>query len=188
MRKSRKLAWISWSLGSMAVIGLSLLASYNVLRRRSSPPVYALESARKARDEARRAGAFRWAGAAMQEAEAAWNAALLEQRIEETRFVLLRNFTESREALTTAEEKFRRATSEANHRKTDVKTEAEAALAEASDTTGRAEAFADAMHLGLVDRTTLGRSKVALTEGRILYRDGSYADARDRARLATTQA
>lgn len=186
-RKSRKLAWIAWVLGSAAAIALSILASYNVLSGRSSPPVFALESARKARDEAWRAGASRWASGPMVEAEAAWNAALLVQRIQETRFVLLRNFTRSREALTSAEEKFHRATSEANHRKTDVKTEAAAALAEAAQTTARSDSFADAMHLGLFERTMLGRSKVTLAEGRVLFREGAYAEARDRAKTATSQ-
>ena len=167
-RRRWKLAWIPWTLGSLAAIGLFLLASYNVLSGRSSPPAYAMDSARKARDEAGRAGASRWADAALRDAEAAWNAALLAHRIQETRFVLLRNFTEAREALTKAEEKYRRATSEANHRRTDVRSEAEAAIAEAAQTNRRSESFADAMHLGLVERTTLGRAKIALAEARIL--------------------
>jgi hypothetical protein len=185
-RIRRKLAWIPWTVGFVVAIGLFLLASYNVLSGRSSAPAYALENARKARDEAARAGAARWADAALRDAEAAWSSALLALRIQETRFVLFRNFTETRAALTNAEDKYRRATSEANRRRTDVRSEAEAAIADAAQTNRRSEAFADAMHLGLVERTTLGRAKVALAEARILYREGAYADARDRARSAAS--
>jgi hypothetical protein len=186
-RRRRKLAWIPWFLGSAAVLALSVLASYNVLSGRSSPPHLALEGAREARDEARRAAAPAWASGEMVRAEAAWTTAVLELRKQETSFVLLRNFTGARDALKRAEQSFQRATAESNRRRTDARAEAEAAIAEAAHSTARSVAFADSMHLGLFERTMLGRSKVALAEGRALLRAGSYAEARDRAKLATSQ-
>lgn len=177
-----------WTLASAGFLSLAALGSYPLLSGRASAPVYSLAGARHALTQAREADAARWAPSAMRDAEASWNAASLEHRIQESRFVLFRNFGPSRDALASSEEKSRKAAAEADRKKREARAAADAAITEADSVTGRSSEFANAMDLGMFERVLLGRSKVALREAHVLFSQGSFLQAADRAKMATAQA
>jgi L,D-peptidoglycan transpeptidase YkuD (ErfK/YbiS/YcfS/YnhG family) len=186
--RTPKVRWLARVLLVAAVVSLGVAAVYPSLSGRSASPTFSLEGARNAVMQARRAGASRLAPAALKEAEDSLQAALLEHRIQETRFVIFRNFAAAREAFQKTEEKGRRAVEEANRKRIDARAGAEEALARAGQDVSGSDAFADAMHLGILERTMLGRSKVALAEARSLFAQDAYALATDRATAASSQA
>ncbi|MBZ5639387.1 MAG: L,D-transpeptidase [Acidobacteriia bacterium] len=180
----------SWVLAGLALVSLGFCAaaSYPVLSGRTEPPRFTLDSAGRALAEARRARADRWARDAMFAAESAMRVALTEQRRQEVRFFLLRDFSTARASLSVAEDKARKASAEAVLRRDDSRAAADAAMTRAGEELGRAEDCADAMHLGVFGRALLQKAKIAYTESKILYGAGEYPTAADRAETARTHA
>ncbi len=179
-----------WLLAVFALLSLGLCAaaSYPVLSGRTEPPRFSLSSAEKALAEARRIRADRWAGDALLAAESAMRVARLEQRTQEERFFLLRDFSAARICLSLAEDKARVAVAGANRARVAARAAADAAMTEAQDELGRAEDAADAMHLGPYGRVLLQKAKIAYSQSQILYGQGEFPSAADRASAARTHA
>src|SRR5262245_39720252 len=96
--------WI-WSAASIgaALIGAVLVTP--ILLGRTSPPLTAVESARRAVARARADGATEWAPRKLESAEEALHEGLTEYRRQELRFISLRNFVEARRILRLAEDR-----------------------------------------------------------------------------------
>ncbi len=169
-------------------LGLCAAASYPVLSGRTEPPRFSLSSAEKALAEARQLRADRWAGDALLIAEAAMRVARLEQRSQEERFFLFRDFSAARTSLSLAEDKARFATAEATRNRGKARAAADEAMSEARDELASAEDAADAMHLGAYGRVLLQKAKIAFTQAEILYGQGEYPSAADRASTARMHA
>jgi lipoprotein-anchoring transpeptidase ErfK/SrfK len=177
----------------MAVIALAGLllggaAAVPVLTGRTEAPTFSLDAARRAVHEARSAGAPRWAPDALMQAEAAFRAAMTEQRRQELRFFFLRNFAGARAGLRIAEEKARAAKAEAEAAFRDADADARATLEEADEAVGRADAVGDSLHLDYTRRRLLRRSRIALDEAHLLHRAGEPLKARERADAALRDA
>ncbi len=179
-----------WILAGLVLVSLGLCAaaSYPVLSGRTEPPRFSLGSAGKALAEARRVRADRWAGDAMRAAESAMRVALAEKRLQEVRFFLLRDFSSTRASLSVAEDKAKRAVAEAARKRDESRAAADAAMSQADEELGAAEACADAMHLGVFGRALLQKAKIAFTESKILYAQGEFPTAVDRATTARSHA
>lgn len=169
------------SAGSVLLSGIAL---WPVASGRTEPPRFTSEAARRAIAEARDRGAGRWAPDAMTEAEAAYRQSLLENRIQEVRFFLLRDFRKARVAFDLAEAKARRAAEEAERRKKEARERSEASLAEAERKVALAEDVADQMHLGPYERRLLQKARTTLAEAAILHQAEEYTLASDRSRAA----
>ena len=179
-----------WQRLAVAVVSLALCvaAAFPVLSGRTSPPVYTMESAERAIDLARKSGGFRWAPQALMQAEAAYRSSMLENRRQESRFMLLRDFSATRAALQLTEEKSHRAATEAISRRQEAKTTALEAIDSAETEMVTSEGFAEAMHLGVFERVLLQKAKIALSEARFFFDDADYLTATDRAARAETHA
>lgn len=176
-----------WALAILALSGVVLCgaASYPVLSGRTEVPRFSLGAAEHALADARRARADRWAPESMMRAEAAMRAARVEQRRQEVRFLLLRDFSTTRASLGLAEDKARAALADAAKNRDAARSKADAAVGRAESTLSGADEFADAIHLGVVERKLLQKAKISLAEAKILYGQGEYVFASDRADSAT---
>lgn len=183
-RGERRLArgWL-FAAGAGTVV-LSGVAFWPVVSGRTEPPRFTREAAQRAIAEARGRGASRWAPDAMLQAEAAYRQSLLENRVQEVRFLLLRDFRKARVAFDLAEAKARRAAEEAERRKKEAREQSAASLAQAERNVALAEDVADQMHLGPYERRLLHRARTMLAEAAILHQAEEYALASDRSRAA----
>jgi L,D-peptidoglycan transpeptidase YkuD (ErfK/YbiS/YcfS/YnhG family) len=179
--------WILAGLGVVS-LGLCAAASYPVLSGRTEPPRFSLSSAGKALAEARRVRSDRWAADALLAAESAMRVALAEQRLQEVRFFLLRDFSTARASLSVAEDKARKAIAEAIRKRDEARAAADSAMRSAGEEMDKAEDCADTMHLGVFSRVLLQKAKIAFTESKILYDGGEYLAAADRASTAGSHA
>ncbi len=179
-----------WILAAVAMVSLGLCAaaSYPVLSGRTEPPRFTLSSARKALGEARHAQGDRWAPEGLLAAESAMRAALQEQRSQEVRFFLLRDFSTARASLELAETKARKAFADAVRKRNEARAAADTAMSQAEEEIGGADEFADAMHVGAYGRVLLQKAKISFTESKILFAKGEYLAAADRASTARTHA
>jgi len=180
-RRGRRLLLAAGALLTVLLVGV---ASWPVVSGRTEAPLYTMEAARRAIARAREIGAARWAPEAMIEAEAAYRQSVLENRIQEVRFLLLRDFRKARAAFDLAEAKARRAAEEAEQRKRKAREESEATLGEAERKVALAEEVADLMHLGVYGRRLLQRARTTLAEAAILHEAEEYRMAADRSRAA----
>lgn len=165
-----------------------VLLSWPVVTGRTEAPVYARQSAKRALDLARKAGASRWAADALYAAESAFRRSDLECRIQENRLLPFRDFRAARALLEEAERKSNRAADTAREIREAARAEAERVLSEATPVVEGTEAIGDAMHLGTYDRVLLKKSSITLTEARYLFGQEEYAAAASRARDASEQA
>ena len=168
--------------GCAAVLVWPIAAGY------TEAPAYQRGEAWTALKEARRATAERWAPEFQREAESAMRVALAAYRREEVRLLPFRDFRPVRVALTAADEKARRAQSEANQARLQAKARADEALAASELEVQRGSEVGDAMHLGPYTRTLLQKSKIALREARSMHARGDFPQAETRAEEAASQA
>ncbi len=177
----RRWLWPCLAAGSVLLSGAAM---WPLLSGRTEPPLYTLESARRAITQARKSGAAKWAPDALIRAEAAYRQSLLENRIQEVKLLLFRDFTRVRLALGLAEAKALRASEEAEKRRQEARAEAEASLEEAERLVALAGEVADVMHLGIYDRSLLQRARTTLAEAAILHENGAHRLAAERAQNA----
>ena len=179
-----------WILALFALfsLGVCAAASFPVLSGRTEPPRFGLSSAEKALAEARRIRADRWAADALLAAESSMRVARFEQRTQEERFFLFRDFSPARVCLSLAEQKSRVAIAETNRVRVAARAEADASMTEARRELGRADEAADAMHLGPYGRVLLQKARIALTQSQILFGQGEYPSANDLALTARSYA
>jgi len=177
-------------MAAIAVLGLVLgtAAAVPVLTGRTESPKFSLDAARNAVDAARAAEAARWAPESLNQAESAFRTAMTEERRQELRFFFLRNFSKARVGLRLAEEKAKAAQAEAEEAKREANEDALAALAEADEFVGRADAVGDSLHLDYSRRRLLRRSRLALDEAHLLHAAGEPLRARERADAAMRDA
>jgi lipoprotein-anchoring transpeptidase ErfK/SrfK len=121
----------------------------------------------------------------MREAEAAMKAALASYRLQEVKFLPLRDFRGPRAALAIAQTKIMRAHAQGNLSRLDAVALADQALAAAERETARTSDVADAMHLAPYSRTLLQKGKIALAEARSMYNRGDYGECVLRAQEAS---
>ena len=155
-----------------------------IVSGRTDPPYVEKRHAQSTLQDARRANASRWSPETMREAEASTKAALASYRLEEVKFLPLRDFRGPRTALAIAETKIMRALAQGNRSRLEAIALADQALAAAERDTARTSEVADAMHLGPYNRTLLQKSKIALAEARSMYNRGDYLECVSRAQEA----
>ena len=183
----RSTFWARWrwrivgaSVGT-AAIAAGVWLVWPVASGRTDPPVYSRAAAVSKLEATRKSGAARWAPDVMLEAEASMKAALAAYRMQEVRFLSLRDFRGVRLALEAAELKAERALAEGNRRRIEARMAADEALAAAGRDTGRSGDVARAMHLGAYNRMLLQRGWIALREAQLMYDRGDYLEAAERA-------
>lgn len=181
----RRIALWSTVVASVALLGAG---SWPILSGHTEPPRTAAESARKAVDDARAAQAARWAPDALRGAESALRAAQMENRIQEVRFLPFRDFRAARTGFAIAEEKAAETLATAESLRSEARLKSEEALRQAEADTSFSEEFADALHLGPVERRALQKAKIGLDEARLYHERGEYTLASARAAEAATRA
>lgn len=167
-----------------AAAALAIGCAWPIASGRTDPPLFDKLNTRSALNDARRAGAARWAPDTMREAEAATKAAFAVYRLEEVKFLPFRDFRGVRSAIDTAQTKLERALADGNRQRLEAKARADDALAEAERDTARSSGVADAMHLAAYNRTLLQKSKIALAEARSICARGDFVECASRAREA----
>jgi lipoprotein-anchoring transpeptidase ErfK/SrfK len=150
-------------------------AAYPVVRGFTDPAFAALSSARRALDEARRAGAATWASAELADAETQFRRASADHRRQEVRLLPLRDYRKVRTEIASAESKSREATDRARARGRDTAAEAAAAVTEAERAIGEATRFVDIVPLSQPERTTFQKARLALEEAKIHRRRGALS-------------
>jgi L,D-peptidoglycan transpeptidase YkuD (ErfK/YbiS/YcfS/YnhG family) len=173
------------ALGLLVLVGAG---TWPILSGRTESPRFAREAAEKALRDARDAGAARWAPDPMRAAESALRAAQMENRIQEVRFLPLRDFRTARVGFSMAETRAREALEACETARAGARGRSEEALRRAEADTSFSEAFADAIHLGPLERRALQKAKIGLTEARLYHERGEYLVAAERAEEAATQA
>ncbi len=178
---------VRWALIAAAA-GLLAGGSWPILSGHTEPPRTAAESARNAVERARSAAAARWAPDALREAESALRAAQLENRIQEVRFLPFRDFRAARTGFAIAEEKAAAALGLSETVRAEARAKSEEAIRQAESDAAFSEEFADALHLGPLERRALQKAKIGLDEARLYHERGEYLLASARASEAATQA
>lgn len=173
-----------WLALGLLTVGSAAGASYPIVSGRTTPPLAQGVAAQQALDSAREADASRWAQPELQAAEQQLRAAKTEQRRQELRFVLLRDFRAAASGFALAEQRSIRAAKSARERWEAARDSAQTALDAARDEVERSDQFARAMHLGGTDQGLLQRGRLALNEARLLFEGGDYAAATSRAASA----
>ena len=167
-----------------AAVALGVVCVWPIASGRTDPPVFDKLNTQSVLNDARRAGAPRWAPDAMREAEAATKAGFAAYRLEEVKLLPFRDFRGVRSAIDLAQTKIERALADGNKHRLEAKAQADDALADAERDTARSSGVADAMHLGAYNRTLLQKSKIALDEARSIYARGDFVECATRAREA----
>ncbi len=180
----------AWRVWTLAVLGClcACVAGFPIASGRVEPPRFGRESAEQALAKARHLRAARWAPAELSKAESAMRISLFELRRQEVRFYLLRDFRTARASFLLAEDNARHAAAEAIRVRRQAEVEATSAISAADDEVSGADAFAEAMHLGVYERTLLQKSKLALLQAKLLRDSGEFPMAADRAGSAATLA
>lgn len=164
-----------------AVLGAAAAAAYPILQGHTDPAFPALDVARREIDEARRAGAGRWAEEALEEAEAKVREANAEHRRQEVRFLPFRDYREVRGLIEEAVAACARARSAAVQAERDARTSTERAISEAEEQLSICDEFARVMPFEKADRSNFHRARVGVDEARLLHRQGSHEAALERA-------
>jgi lipoprotein-anchoring transpeptidase ErfK/SrfK len=177
--------WSAASIGA-ALIGAVLVTP--ILLGRTSPPLTAVESARRAVARARTDGATVWAPRRLESAEETLHEGLTEYRRQELRFISLRNFTEARRILALAEDKAVAALEEAIDLRDDARSEAEESMNLARKLLGEAEAIAETTRVAAYVHARYRRARTRLVESEEHFQDGAYLAANAGAELASAEA
>jgi hypothetical protein len=167
------------------VLAGSVAVAYPVVRGYTDPAFVPLSSARRALDDARRAGASTWAAAELADAEAAFRRASAEHRRQEVRLLPFRDYRRVRVSIAEAERESRAAADAARRRSHDASASAAGAVAEAEQALADARRFADAVPLSHADRATYQKARLALDEARIHRKRGAPEKSAELARRAT---
>ncbi len=163
---------------------LTCAALFPIVTGRTSRPEIARATARSAVDSARAARAMIWAPDDWQAATSALDAALLETRRNEVRFLLFRDYREARALLASAEAAGTAAREAAvSNRETERATALEA-LDRAEETIVATESLTGAIRIDPPSRRALRTAKLAVTEARELWDDEQYEQAQERATRA----
>lgn len=171
-----------------SIAALGIVAALPLMSGRTAPRWYALQSAKAAFAHAQNTGAAAWAEIELSRAQRALQAASVEHRHQELRFLLLRNFTRADAQLQEAERLAHAAAQASVHSRGSARRAAREAITRAAQSVGRGVAFADAMHLVGYDRATLQKSRIQLAEAELLHARGMYDLATQRARTASEHA
>jgi hypothetical protein len=169
-------------------LALGVVAALPVVSGRTTPRWGQLNAAKLALDEARRTGAEAWSPEIIRRGEHTLRRGQFEHRRQELRFVLFRDFTEAELILRDAERGCLLAAREAVEKRDRARLASQEAITRAAQSVNKGDAFAQAMHLGAYDRTLLSKSKIHLTEAKLLHREGAYSLASSRAQTAELQA
>lgn len=181
-----RIRW-TWVIPALVLAG-SVGVAYPVVRGYTDPVFPALTAARRALEEARRAGAATWASEELAEAESQFRSASAEHRHQEVRLLPFRDYRRVKESLATAQAKSKAAADLARSRSRNASTAAAGALAEAERALGESTRFAKAGPLSKSQRATFQEARLALDEARIHHRRGALVRSTELARRATTLA
>jgi len=172
--------WLTRHLIGLSAVGcLAIGATVATpwLRARTRLPVEGEVSARQALEEARLADAAIWAPDLLRDAEAALRSSLVEQRRQEVRFFLLRDFALARDGFGLAARGAEAATRVARERKSAAREGASAAMSEARRALEDAETLSSSIRLDRTGRTHLHRARTALTEAEFSFESGGFESA-----------
>jgi L,D-peptidoglycan transpeptidase YkuD (ErfK/YbiS/YcfS/YnhG family) len=167
---------------------LATACAVPILSGRTRPPELSQAAARRAVDEARRAGASTWATPLLLQAEAALRSGLEEQRRQEVRFILFRDFDTAHHGLRLAREKGRRATMAAVEAKTAARTAADESIEQAKAAVRQAEALVGSIRIDRQDRRYLQEARADLVVAQSLYAAEDYGQAQSLAEQAVRDA
>ena len=171
---------------SGAALGVLLVGAgaFPVVTGRTSPPDVARVAAREAVDAATAARAMIWAPDEWAQATSALDLALTATRRNEVRFVLFRDYRESRQLLAAAETAGLAARDAAQGNRETAREEARQTIEGAEEVIAATEGLTGAIRIDAPSRRALRSAKLALTEAHELWDAESYAEARDRATRA----
>lgn len=175
-----------WVVAGALAAALLVAGLFPIVAGRTDRPVYARTVAEQAVSRARGSGASRWAEPELGSAEAALRTAKAEYRLQEVKLLPFRDFRKARAAFSLVEDKAHAATDAADRNRTTARAAAEEALAKAEGEGRMSSAFGDALHLAPYERKLLQKSKIALTEARLLFEREEFEAAASRAREAAS--
>lgn len=174
MRLFRPRDRVRWFLVLGGLAAVLAVSAVPILSGRTRPPDLSQAAAKRAVDEARRAGASTWAPPLLLQAEAALRAGLAERRRQEVRFLLFRDFAAARSGLRLARDKARRAALAATETRAAARSAADESIEKAKAALGQAEALVDSIRLDRPDRRHLQRSRADLVIAKTLYDAEEY--------------
>jgi L,D-peptidoglycan transpeptidase YkuD (ErfK/YbiS/YcfS/YnhG family) len=181
-----------WRLAAIAgvlllFVALSLAVSA-IASRRNATIQSAADAATSAMREARSADARIWAPQELRAAERALRAALLAQRIQQTRVWPLPDVSRVQAAYSETQEAARGTLSRARERHAAAVGTLGTLLDEADKAVSTSAGLASAVRLDSERRTLLARAQAALTEARVYEREHDLGTAAERARAAIEMA
>jgi L,D-peptidoglycan transpeptidase YkuD (ErfK/YbiS/YcfS/YnhG family) len=175
-------------LAVLAALAVGATAAYQAAGGWTDPPRAQREMADAALRAAREAEAATWAPVVMANATAVYRDALVEERRQELRSFLTRDFRRARRDLADAAWSLRLAATAAGEARQDARSAAEGSIDALRDAVRAAEVFTEVMPLAPDQRARLRRAQRALAEATGLNRQGAFALAASRARAATADA
>jgi hypothetical protein len=188
-RHARRLVW------RVGVPALVLLASAGAtvpwVRARAEPPLPWREAATAAVERARSAGAATWAAADLMQAEATLYAALREERRQQLRFILRRDFATARNVFELSRHQAERCLAHADRARTKARDDAGQDLQDAEAAVARAQTLLGGVPLGKAERAALREARIALDTARRLHdgeQFGQVGPEADRARRRSARA
>ena len=173
--------------GAAIVLGLSAAALAYTWSARASEPFQHRQAARAALNEARGAGADRWAPSRLGATEDRFEAALGEEQQQRARFLLARNYDSVRDNFDAVVSLAGETVEMAGRAQGEARSAAERAIARTAETVGTLDR-ADGIRLELEDRTLLQLARLGLREAEIRNREGDYEGALGAASEASQRA
>lgn len=170
-----------------ALIALALLAlaggvaTFPYLSGRADPPVGQRQQAESALAAAREASRTRWAPQSLADAVASMRAALAEERRQQLRFYLLRNYAAARTLFEAARRRAADTATAAEREHEEARDAAVQAIADSREAISDAERLLADIRLGSAERTHLRRARGRFAEAKVFLDEGDYAEAQFRA-------
>ena len=186
-RRSRK-ARLIWIVVAVVFVGLLVAAAIPILQGKTEYPEFTLNATVLAVQNMRDSGVERWAPELTSQADRTLKDAQLRARIEQTKFLPLRDYTFTRTQLELAQQQTKQALEEGIKVREEARVKSEEARDRAQSLVGTTVEFSRAMHLNPYDRSLIQKARILLDQATILAAQGEYLEAIDSAQEAGEKA
>jgi len=186
-RQARRRRWVM--LGATAlVLLLALAALYPIADGWTTLPILQQQAALQALDDARQAGADRWAPEILDEAEGLRRLAVQAERREEAQILFLRDFRDTAALYGAAGARAHEAASSAQESRNEAQSEARAVIDGAARYLDAVERVAAQMPFPDIERIRLQQARTHSAEAEAFMALGEFEEAGEAARLAAVGA